>query len=156
MSVPGDVSTALNMTYWKQRTTVYNWSSRIQSTKPTKQALPALNMTCWKPIVAIVSQQKPSTQTTKQFLQLKTVNQYFIRTCETGLPALNMTFGKPMWRYLVSKNIKETHLSVALSNTANYHKFCILTCKSRPRRFDRLNMTYWKYRMAILDLLGET
>ena len=26
----------LNMTYGKQRTTVYNWSSRIQSTKPTK------------------------------------------------------------------------------------------------------------------------
>ncbi len=36
---------ALNMTYGKQRTTVYNWSSRIQSTTPTKQALPALNMT---------------------------------------------------------------------------------------------------------------
>ena len=34
VSVPGDVSTALNMTYGKQRTTVYNWSSRTQSTKP--------------------------------------------------------------------------------------------------------------------------
>ena len=43
---------------------------------------------------------------------------------------LRMTYWKPVLRYLVSKNIKETNSGVALSKPANCHKLCIRICET--------------------------